>query len=539
MARGRVLMIGLDGFEASIAQRMMDEGRLPALQRLHLTGAFVRLDHKEKRTGLAWEHVSTALPPEATERWSVVDFDRRSYRVIQRQAAHRPFAAALDARTVVFDAPYFLLPAAPRAQGLTAWGAHDAGVVPAARPAGLAEEIAARFGPYPATRWIYGFTWPSAKRTQEMAGDLVRATDLRGRIAEWLLAERLPDWELALVTIGEYHSAAEAWWHGVDSAHPLHAHASAAAARDGIEAVYMAGDRMIARLLERFPDAQFVLFNLHGMGPNDADAASMLLLPELLYRDSFGKARLRDGRWAATEAGVPLLGAARDWEAEVARLVRPRLALPPGAKLRIERAWRRLCRRPPSADLTLEWMPTTLYRRYWPRMRAFALPGFLDGRIRINVRGRERRGMIDPRHYRAECRRIAKLLGECRDVLTGEPVAADIDFAGSAGRERGRFAADMIVRWNGAPLGFDHPLLGRIGPIPYRRTGGHTGRHGVAWFLGPQIEAGDHGSRDAFDVVPTAVEMLGEPVPRWMSGRSMLGEIGVKRVERREPEPVV
>ena len=34
MKSSRVLMIGLDGFELSIAERMMKQGRLPALRRL-------------------------------------------------------------------------------------------------------------------------------------------------------------------------------------------------------------------------------------------------------------------------------------------------------------------------------------------------------------------------------------------------------------------------------------------------------------------------------------------------------------------------
>ena len=33
----------------------------------------------------------------------------------------------------------------------------------------------------------------------------------------------------------------------------------------------------------------------------------------------------------------------------------------------------------------LEWMPATRYRALWPTMRAFALPSFYDGRVRLNL----------------------------------------------------------------------------------------------------------------------------------------------------------
>jgi predicted AlkP superfamily phosphohydrolase/phosphomutase len=528
MAQKRVLMIGLDGFELSIADALMAEGRLPRLQRIKQGGAMVRLHHAEKRTGVAWEHVSTGLRPEVTERWSVVDYDSDRYRVIQRGATFIPFTEQLDVQTVVFDAPYFQLSQAPNACGLVAWGAHDASVLPFGRPLGLANEIAARFGSYPASQWIYGASWPSPERTAEMAEALRRGVEVRMEVAEWLLAERLPDWNLGYVVISEYHSAVEAFWHGVDPDHPLHDLASAEPARLGLEAIYEAGDRMIGRLADRFPDAELVLFNPHGMGPIEADVPGMLLLPELLYRHSFGKSHLRPRTWPTTAAGVPLLTGTQTWEAEMARLLDPRLFLLLRAALRRAQALPRAIRRSATSDTALDWMPATLYRKYWSRMPAFALPAFLDGRIRINLKGRERRGIVEPESYAAVCEELATLLRDCRDVLTGDEVVASIDTVGFAGRERGRFAADMIISWKGSPLGLVHPRLGQIGPVPHRRTGGHTGKHGVAYFAGSDIEPGDHGIRDAFDVVPTVVELLGKKIPPTVAGVSLLSRILAK-----------
>ncbi len=79
--------------------------------------------------------------------------------------------------------------------------------------------------------------------------------------------------------------------------------------------------------------------------------------------------------------------------------------------------------------------------------------------------------------------------------------------------------------WRG-PLALDHPTLGRVGPVPYRRTGGHTGVHGVAYCSGPGIAAGDRGARSTFDVVPTLIELVGASPPPGLSGTSLLAARG-------------
>jgi predicted AlkP superfamily phosphohydrolase/phosphomutase len=52
-------------------------------------------------------------------------------------------------------------------------------------------------------------------------------------------------------------------------------------------------------------------------------------------------------------------------------------------------------------------------------MPAFALPSFYDGRIRINLRGRERRGIVDPSRYEQTCAELETLLRECRNSFAG------------------------------------------------------------------------------------------------------------------------
>lgn len=503
MRMGRVLMIGLDGYELSLAERMMSEGLLPNMRSLRKRSARFLLDHgRDKYSGLAWEHVSTGKAPEAAGRWSAVSFDPSSYGLTQAPTAMAPFFADLSVRTVFFDMPYCDLARAPRARGLTQWGAHDPGVARASRPEGLHDEIASRFGPYPAASHIYGFFWQSADRTRVAADALEQAVRVRSKAARWLLAERTPDWDLGIVVVSEAHSAIESMWHGVDTGHPLHGLPSAAVAGDGVRRIYGAIDDLVGELASAFPDATLILFSMHGMGANDADVAGMVLLGELLYRHNFGRPCMRDIEWHAhTAQGVPLLTSEQDWHAALA------LAVPVPASM---------------APCNLDWMPVARYRHHWPGMAAFALPAYYDGRVRINLQGREARGVVPLERYQAVRDEVVALLRECRDPLRGESVVDQVDFPDKHPSAIGPTEADLTIIWRNAPLGLVHPGLGRIGPIPYRRTGGHTGACGFAHIAGENVAAGDHGIGSSFDVVPTIIDLLNE-LPRLpLSGQSLI-----------------
>ena len=538
---GRVLAIGLDGLEVSLAERLMAEGELPALAELRRRSARFLLDHgPAQRTGLAWEHVASGLSPEAAGRWAAVEFDPRTYRVWQDGAQLDPWWKDLDRRVVVFDTPYVDLRRAPNTRGIVAWGAHDPGTSAAGLPAGLLDEFLERFGRYPAAPWTYGIPWPSPERTREMGEALSRALDVRTRAARWLMTERLPDWDLFFVVAGEAHGAIEGLWHGVDPTHPLHTHPSGVAADAALRAVHRGLDRMVAELTRAAGDATVVAFAMGGMGPNHSDIQSMVLLPELLYRHAFGRSLLTvPTAWAAAPRTVPILAEDERWE--TSKLVsRPAPApVEPGALRRAARSlpipvravlkgvraglvsWRSPAA--PRRGPDLVWQPAYHYGAHWPQMPAFALPSFYDGRIRINLRGRERDGIVEPVHYGATCRELETLLRECRDPRTGEPAVADIERA--ATRNPLALASsecDLLVVWRSPAAALEHPRLGLVGPVPLRRTGGHTGRHGVAYVAGRGVDPGDRGVRSAFDVAPAIAELLGAKSRAAMSGASLL-----------------
>jgi len=528
MARRRVLIIGLDGFDVDLAERYVSDGALPNFARLRAEGACYELDHgRAKLSGLAWEQFSTGKSPRDGGRWSSVMFDSKRYAVRQEPSMRRPFLADLAARTVVFDLPYCNLPLAPNLRGVSNWGAHDPGTPAVARPSELHEEFLSLFGPYPAAKWIYGFCWPSPDKARAAGDALRRAVLLRSRAARWLLSERLPDWDLGVVVVAEGHSAIETLWHGVDPDHPLHGVESAAAAASALRGVYEATDQLIGELREAFPDTTIVAFAMHGMGPNDGDIGTMVLLPELLYRSAYGSPYMKAvASSGSLPDGTPLLEENASWEEMMLQAV-PRQKAPPTFGARLS-AW--LSGLPgfhfaDSHTLSVEWMPAARYAPFWPGMPAFALPAYYDGRIRINVAGRESKGIIPAAEYSKACKQTIELLEQCTELRTGERAVGEIHWPEQNPHRVGPSDADLYVDWRAPLLGLSHPRLGSIGPVPYRRTGGHTGAHGFLCITGQDIVPGNRGVTSSFDIVPTIVDLLGEKPAIRLSGKSLAGSL--------------
>jgi hypothetical protein len=232
----------------------------------------------------------------------------------------------------------------------------------------------------------------------------------------------------------------------------------------------------------------------------------MALLGELLFRKRFGRAYMRTPQWKLRlPSGVPLLPQDAQWHFELEALIPPLWKFEaPAGDIGGDFYYRE------ANAAEIDWQPVTRYRPFWPQMEAFAIPSFYDGRVRINLQGREARGIVPMERYDRVLSEVTKLLSECRDVRTGDPVLGGTSAAQSYPTDIGPTEADLYLYWTGNPTGFRHPELGQIGPLPYRRTGGHTNPRGFAYVFGRGWPAGDFGVRNSLDIVPTIITMLGE-----------------------------
>ena len=536
----RVAAIGLDAAEWSQLSVRMAGGELPNLARIAGQSARCQLENvRGFRSEAVWTQFLTGRSPERSGYWTNVGFDPATYDASDVGASGLPpFWSRLgDVRTIAFDIPHSSVrPGAEGAVQCTGWGAHSPLHPRSANPAGLLDEIDARFGVHPAFLQDNTPCWWDDEFLALLTDAAVRGAATRVEVVRWL-QERF-DWDLVVTVMSEAHSVGHHAWHGVDPASLAATASSAPAARDAMDATYRALDDAIGRFADHLPDdTRLVVFALHGMQDNTNDLPSIALLPELLLRLQLGRRMLvnpRAARWR--RAGSPATAPAISWMADALALwadspkrrLRRALhtSLPPvGARWLFEAigAFQRkgspvdrfgtfpiTGELPPPAPGTyraaIDYQPATWYRPYWPQMEAFALPTFSDGHVRINLEGREARGIVPRSSYRSTCEQVVRWLRETTDPRTGGSVIEDVEIQPDPDREGP--PADVVVYWRERIDAFEHPTAGLLGPVPLLRTGEHSS-HGFALISGPGIEPGDLGARAALDLTATITALLG------------------------------
>lgn len=544
----RVFAIGLDAADPDILERWFSQGELPNLLELKRSATscrFVNTVRYRDRTAPygategSWVTLQTGVKPMTTGYWETVRYDPRTYKLrndpVDGGYDYREFAPFFalgdDYRVALFD-----LPVSARVDGvsgvqLLGWGGHYPYVRRQSEPADLLADITARYGKNEVIYNDYGVFWkPNYQRWLEAAS--LRSIRVRTKICHELL-DREP-WDLFAAVYGESHGAAHDLWFASDPSHPVHA--AWRGDHDPLLNVYRALDEAVGSLAARCGrDDYFICYSPHGMQPNVTDVCDFILLPELLYRFNFPGRIGFDPADAAAPPDAPppppqLAGKHWYWFGDIWRqrhmastVARRLRSLLPGWLI------------PPGRDFHFPyfqdwfgaagWIPAVWYRPAWPRMRSFALPSYADGHVRINVAGREVGGIVDPSEYEAECERVAVFLRGATDARTGRPLVREVlRTRGDALDPDPRLPnADLMVVWNDEPVDVvDAPGVGRVGPFPYYRSGGHR-NCGFMMIRGPGIPQGQTGGDvETVDFPPTVLDMLGAPIPEHFEGRSLM-----------------
>lgn len=468
-----LVVLGLDGPNNALLEEWLEDGTLPNLQRLRARGISGTLRHEKRfRNALCWDIFLTGREPEGTG--AVFSPETYAFRNLAPSELEAPpfYAGLADRRICVFD---LIAPIAENLDGLQVigWGCELNAFTPASRPEALLDELIARHGADPKMETAYaldgearGFRNPNIY----VPGDLTRyigflelAIERRTAITLDLL-DRGP-WDLFLGVFPEVHTANHLFWH---LSQPYPVPSPFPGIVDPLRALFRKVDASIGEIARHLgDDADMLVFAIDETGPNAMDLPSMALLPELLWRWSGNAAALLDG---AAELPGYSQDYTRHWKDEIwaqrSALGEARL-LSPGALTR-------------QGD-PLNWHPAAWYRQSWPEMRAFALPSVADGHIRMNMVGREARGIVPAAEFGAEIDRLCAMLEALIDPRSGGKAAARIIRTRAAPEDAPNIPPDLIVVWASEPPldCIEHPALGRIGPAPYFRSGGHRG-HGAA-----------------------------------------------------------
>ena len=216
---------------------------------------------------------------------------------------------------------------------------------------------------------------------------------------------------------------------------------------DTVAEVYEAVDAAIGEILAALPgDADAIVLSPIGMGPFTSRAD---MLPEVL------------------EA---VLGRRTNGAAAGSSAFRLRAAVPSGLRAAVASALPAGVVHELAARLYLQGV-------YWSRTRAFALPGEHNGYVRLNVRGRERDGVVEPGQVGDLLDELAAGIATFRDDDGGEAVAA-VERPQVGEGPGAALLPDLVVRWADRPSEGVRALRSeRFGEVRRHGTPGLSGHH--------------------------------------------------------------
>jgi predicted AlkP superfamily phosphohydrolase/phosphomutase len=160
----------------------------------------------------------------------------------------------------------------------------------------------------------------------------------------------------------------------------------------------------------------------------------------------------------------------------------------------------------------------------WDRTTAFAIPSLFSGFVRVNLRGREPRGIVEPgAQYEAVLDQLEADLAQLVDPRDGLPavkgVARTVDIFHC---DAPASLPDLFVEWKPSAHLMDRVLHPRAELVQERPQYCPESEERLAGFVtaaGPSIQAaGDIGEVSLLQLAPTWLSLMGEPVPQTMSG---------------------
>lgn len=487
---GPIVVIGLDMGDGGLIRHWSRTGHLPHLAAMIEGGHWIDLESSaEILHTSAWPTFATGTFPGrhgVYYPYQPLPGHQQAQLIRAEQYGAPTFWNLADQagrRCLVFDVPETFPEAGFSGTAIFEWGTWAWYGEPASQPAGLLRELGSRLGPYPlgmeAKR--LGMRRPDIPALEER---LLRSVEHKGRAMQWLMGRE--PWDLIIASFCETHPAGHYLW-------PFDVSEATSADEDhlaGLRHVYSAVDEAVGALVADLPpDATMILSSGDGVRPN---RCGWHLLPAVLERLGYVNSGSTHG-----DGDDPV--SPRSMASAVKSL------FPPRARRRI-------------ADSLPWWLRDRLgmyiqaSRIDWTRTRAFTLPTDLEGCIRINVKGREPEGIVEPgAEYDALIQEMGARLLELVNPATGDPAVRKIWLRNEVlPGERREQLPDLVVSWNDrAPIqALEGPGMERIAePSPDPRTGTHS-TSGFLLARAPGIPKG-RSRGNLVQVAPTILRLLG------------------------------
>jgi predicted AlkP superfamily phosphohydrolase/phosphomutase len=285
--------------------------------------------------------------------------------------------------------------------------------------------------------------------------------------------------------------------------------------------VYAALDDAIGEIVQSAgKDTTVILTSGDGMGPNYSGSH---LLGDLLSRMKLFNHIPAGTNGAAGNVSAKNPPVKTDFMSTVRNMV------PKSVRVAVSRS---LLPRSVNEKLSLRWKTAGIS---WQHTRAFLIENANEGYIRINLKGREPEGIVEPgKQYEDLCEELYRTIKHATNPANGERAAHTVyktdDIYHGPCRSH---MPDIIINWNDDAKLTTELLTEKYGlarsEVPgYAVAPYYTGNHRPTAFavaMGPQIP-GANVLKDTsiLDLAPTMLNFFGIAPPDYMAGK-MLGEL--------------
>jgi predicted AlkP superfamily phosphohydrolase/phosphomutase len=500
-----VLVIGLDCAEPRLIEKWTKDGTLPNLKCLIANGSYGRIEStSDWLGGSPWPTFYTGKIPAEHGLYHVLQWradQMRHAEVNPKWLPVRPFwreLANMGYHVVAIDIPMVYPPEPFNGVEVYGWATGDilgTKNVPILHPPQLIDMVRNELGidPIPFGEETHGIE--SSDSLLLLRNRLLKSTNNLANLAEELM--KLEKWDLFLVCFSAPHRGGHKLWDstGVWKLHDQEEFSHA------LRDLYVACDAAVGRLVKTAgDDVTKLVFSLHGMGSN---TDRHMLLQKMLDKILCEK------------------------KSRTGLLKRLKEFIPGEARIKI----------------TSNSFTHLLYKLYqftskkqedsknYDRTPAFSLISDQPGYIRINLKGREASGIVNPgQEYDNLCSRIIEGLNTFVDYDTGKPVVENIFTSEQLFKQGSRMdnLPDMMVRWSSEPAANHKAIVSdRYGIIPWvtpgRNPSGRSGNHRSTGFLianGHYIKPGVKiVGAHILDLAPTICALLEAPKPWNMCGK--------------------
>jgi predicted AlkP superfamily phosphohydrolase/phosphomutase len=460
-------MIAILQFDAASRlhlDRMLAAGDLPELARLRSQGTWLSLDtpavHFE---GAAAYSLSTGVNLGGHGLyypwlWAATEQRVRFYDDLPAPEAVWERIGRSERRSLVVDPYEMRVPQTMKGLFLTGWQFKNRVVLRTQSvPNSMQRLLEREFGCPPSGEEIYGRPDVSSLRRLR---DSLTAAPRRGAVVLETLLKREP-FDLIWISLSAGHLGGHRFFDIARFSEEL-ALARHQDLGTALHNIYRAVDEALGRIVAALPkDADVVITSPTGMGPNNSRSH---LLPTMLHavlneHDHANNRKLGKAGWSLWQVRAAVPTNIRAW---VAQMIPDRLALELAARLELRGV-------------------------QWDRTKAFMMPNDDAGYVRVNLRGRERDGIVEHHDMEPLLDHIINGLLTFRNHDGSSTIrqiwrASELGYAGPYQHH----LPDLVVQWNDQVV---PPLMGvrsaQYGEIASPGWGtGRTGCHtGEAWAL--------------------------------------------------------